>query len=142
MVKGFNFDKKKDSIDIEEIIRNGVENFESAKSIQRTLKEKGLTYKYAEFLYDVRKIKSEYNVKEKDIDNQVEKIRYLPETEESRTRKADWFDSVFEEWRKENGLDSKTARKIIKMQKFDSFDTLTNKELGAEYWDYYRKVFE
>lgn len=137
MPKGYYLDKKENALDIEDIIRDGVENFKSAKSIQNDLKEKGLTYKYTEFLYDVRKIKSEYNVKEKD-DTQS---RYLPETQISRNRKAEWFNDVFEEWRKENGIDSQTARKIIKMQKTESYDTLVNKELGEEYWDLYKKVF-
>lgn len=148
-MSNFFFDKTDKPKEAEKIIRKGVKQFKSTTEIRNELKEKGIKIRKQNVLYDIRKIKSEYNIKEKVIKKTVDdkeikitkQIRYKPKKTSAQKKKEKWFNEVFEPLRKKYGLSSKQASKIINQRKLTTKEILEYNKINKAYWDYYKKVF-
>lgn len=140
MVK-YSFQKKENPDEIEKIIRNGIENFESTTDIRNTLAENNIKIRKQDILKDIRFIKAEYNIiQEKTDTGEIKKTRYLPEPEKI-SNKQKWMENVFEPLRKENNLNSKQASKIINDRNLTSKELIKYAKIQKNYWEKYKKVF-
>lgn len=138
----FYFDERDNAKEIEKIIRKGIKQFKSTTEIRNELDEKGLNYRKQNVLYDIRKMKSEYNIKEKKLKSgDIKQIRYKPITTSAQKKKENWFNNVFEPFRKKHGLDSKQASKIINQRRLTTKEIIEFSKITKSYMDYYKKVF-
>lgn len=79
--------------------------------------------------------------------NMLEDIRRLNATSQAKTtlkenRANIWFDNVYEEFRKENKLDSKRTSELWQYAKYQSAKLIEDAELSRNFWDMYKDVFK
>ena len=126
----------------EKIIRKGIKEFKTTTQIRNELKENGIKIRKQNALYDIRKIKSEYNIKDKKLKSgKVKQVRYKPKLTSAQKRKEKWFNDVFEPLRKRYGISSKQASKIINQRGLTTKEIIEYNKVNKAYWDYYKKVF-
>lgn len=128
---------------VESIIRKGIKNDESPNDIYKQLVKNKVGYRKTNTLKDIRKIESEYNVKEKlnKKTGKVEVKRYIPKTRESRLRKANWYNDVFLTFMERNNLTPKQAKKQLKEQMKISRELISEITDDKKYWAIYREIF-
>lgn len=130
--------KGKDRTKIHNIIKSGMDKNLSSTDIIKNLKDNKLSYNDKNMRYDIRLKKASYNIGVTDEG----KVTYSsPKNRQSRLRKQNWFNDVFEKFRKENKLSVKQARKLIKQEMVTSHKTNNEIELGQKFYDIYKSVF-
>jgi len=102
----------------------GLTKGETSQQIIKTLKDKGVSYRRENMLYDLRRKEASYHAK----------------TPEKRANAKRWFDNVYEKFRKEKGLNSKQASKLWEKTVTQSFDTIEEAREGVEMWELYEAL--
>lgn len=108
-----------------QIIREGIKNENSAKIIRNELSENDLSYRYQDLLRDIRHQKALYHVTEKEKIDNVD----------------NWFENVYERFRKENKLNSNQTTELWNHAKFQSATLIEDAELSSNFWDMYKEIF-
>jgi len=128
---------------VESFIRKGIKADKSPTKIYKEMIKNNISYNYQNTLKDIRKIESEYNIKEKKNKKtgEITVKRYIPKTSESRKRKADWYNDVFIVFMEKNNLTPKQAKKQLKEQMRVSLELISEITDDKKYWVIYREVF-
>ena len=126
-----------EKLDAEILIHEGIISDKNTTEIINDLENENLTYRNTNMLRDIRRAKSDYYIS---LDKEGDKSFNLL-SGESKDKSNQWFENVFEPFRKEHGLDSDTAFRILKQERDTSHKLIKDAKLGQDYSDRYMKIF-
>lgn len=127
---------------IHRILKKGLVNNSTTTQIINELKKENLSYRKQDILFDIRLKKSSYNIGVIKRGKDKGKITYnVVSSNKARLRKNKWFIEVFEKFRKENGLTTAEARRIITQEVRTGHRNLLEDKLGKKYWELYKDNF-
>ena len=110
---------------IQKIIRTEIKKGTQPNDIYNKLKNDGLGYRKQNVLSDIRFKNATINAK----------------SPESRKRAEIWYVNVFEPYRKENKLNSKSAKNRYETMAKQSYKTIESAKRGRKLKDMYEKLF-
>lgn len=128
---------KNQKANIHRTIKRGLDSGKSAIEIKSDLRIKGLGYRDTNLYHDIRRKQASYTrIKENG------KITYKSMEPESRRKSQEWFDNVFEKFRKDKKISSKQASKIWQRAKTQSYEKLAESDIleAEEIWEYYEAL--
>lgn len=96
----------------------------SSEDLVRTLRAKGISYKYQNMLKDIRRKDSTARAT----------------TPEARKNSLNWFDNVFEPFRKKHDYNSKQASEMWDRSVKQSYETKEQAELGTDLSEVYELI--